>query len=102
MTRFFTTLITSLVLLAIAGCQGRSSESSGKRYPVTAKVVAVDASKGTVTLDHEDIPGLMRAMEMEFKAASPMVLSGVAPGDAVKGTLEVRGGETVVSGLEKQ
>lgn len=101
MKRFLQTLGGSLVLLAIAGCQGRSPESSGKRYPVTGKVVAVDASKGTVTLDHEDIPGMMRAMEMEFKAA-PEVLSSVAPGDAVKGTLEVRSGETVVSELSKQ
>ncbi|MFO0899066.1 MAG: copper-binding protein [Pirellulales bacterium] len=56
---------------------------------MTAKVVTVDSSKGTVTLDHEDIPGMMRAMQMEFKAA-PEVLSSVAPGDAVKGTLGTR------------
>ena len=62
--------------LALAGCGG-DSDHAGRGV-----VVAVDAAKGEVTLDHEDVPGLMKGMTMTF-AADPALLAGVEPGQAV-------------------
>ena len=52
------------------------------------KVVAVNAAKPAVTLDHEDIPGLMRAMQMEFGVQDPKLLEGIKVGDQVQGRLK--------------
>lgn len=46
-------------------------------------VTGVDASARTVTIDHEDIPGLMMGMEMKFIVTDPKVLSGIVPGQVV-------------------
>lgn len=43
----------------------------------------VDAKEGTVTLDHEDIPGVMMAMTMAYGVADPALLTKVKVGQAV-------------------
>lgn len=90
-----------LLFLAVAGCQSKQSPAV-KQYDVVGKVVLIGGDKKSVTLDHKDIPGLMQAMEMEFKVNDPQVLGGVGEGDQVKGQLEVRSGEYVITSLSKQ
>jgi Cu/Ag efflux protein CusF len=63
--------------LPLAGCGG------GSDAPVRATVVAVDAAKGEVTLDHDEIPGLMMAMTMSFEA-EPALLAGIEAGQEVR------------------
>jgi protein SCO1/2 len=75
---------------------------TAKVYDVTGKVVGLDRRKPAVTLDHKDIPGLMKAMKMEFKAADAKVLDGLAPGDAVEGKLKVENGEYTITELRKR
>lgn len=91
--------------LVVIGCQGQGTSSAGKDagkvYDIKGKVVAVDAEKKTVTIDHEDIPGLMKAMKMEFKVEDEKVLTGIKAGDAVHGKLKAEAGSYVVTGLEK-
>ncbi|MBP6004789.1 MAG: copper-binding protein [Pyrinomonadaceae bacterium] len=43
----------------------------------------VDPAAGTVTIDHEDIPGYMTAMEMTNPVADPSLLTAVKAGDKV-------------------
>lgn len=83
-----------LVALVLAGCQNGKdgTRDKDKQYDVKAKVVAVDIDKKTVTLDHEDIPGLMKAMEMKFSVEDAKVLEGIKPGDEVHGKLKVKSG----------
>ena len=85
----------------LAGCQNAPEPTAVKVYEVKGKVVAVDKAKGTVTLDHEDIPGLMRAMKMEFKADAA-VLDVAGPGDAVQGKLAVRASDYTLTELHKR
>lgn len=59
-----------------------------KRYEATGTVKALDPQKETITLDHEEIPGLMGAMTMNFRVADPALLEGVSVGNRVRFVLE--------------
>lgn len=101
-----TVVLTSLALgLLAAGCQkpaDSAPKAAEKTYEIKGKVVAVNAEKQTVTLDHEDIPGLMKGMKMEFKVADPKLLTGLAAGDAVHGQLKAEAGNYVLTELAKR
>jgi Cu/Ag efflux protein CusF len=97
-------VILSLVLLSavvFAGCRQAAEKSQAKSYPIKGKVVAVDAGAKSVTRDHENIPGLMQAMEMEFQVADPKALDGLKAGDQVQGRLEDRRDGQVIVELKK-
>jgi Cu/Ag efflux protein CusF len=56
-----------------------------------------------VRLDHEDIPGYMKAMEMDFNVDDASALEGLKSGDKVHGILKVKpGGDLVITQLRKQ
>ena len=64
--------------MAVAlGCGGAAYHGEGD-------VVGVDAPASRITINHEDIPGLMPAMTMTFPARSAAVLADVAPGSRVR------------------
>ena len=79
-------LLSALLLVAVAGCQRKPEP---KRYPLTGQVLAVDAARGLLTINHEDIPNFMPAMAMPYPVATPALLQGRAPGELIKGVLEV-------------
>jgi protein SCO1/2 len=92
--------------LALTGCSnnnpaGKSVASGDKLHEVRGTVLAVDASKPSVKLDHEDIPGIMEAMKMTFDVESPGVLQGIQPGDRVHGQLKVGAGQFTIVHLQK-
>ncbi len=64
-------------------------------------VVSVDASKPTVTLDHKDIPGVMKAMTMEFRVANRQIAEQVQAGDQVHGRLKKEESGLVITELKK-
>ncbi|HEX6183811.1 MAG TPA: SCO family protein [Pyrinomonadaceae bacterium] len=53
------------------------------------KVVSVDRAKGEATVAHEDIPGFMGAMTMDFPIRDAASLKVLEPGDGVQATLVV-------------
>ena len=94
-TRLCALLLASL--LPFAACGGGASDA-----PVRATVVAVDVAKGEVTLDHDEIPGLMKAMTMTFEA-DPALLAGIEAGREVRFRVrETSPGRYVVTSLEAQ
>ncbi len=98
-------LLALPVALAFAGCKGGGSDKeggAGKQYEVKGTVVAVDAAKKSITLDHEEIPGLMKAMKMSFTLENPKVAEGLQPGARVQGRLRVESGAYVITHLEKR
>jgi protein SCO1/2 len=98
-------LLALSAALSLAGCGGGGSDkkdAADKQYEVKGKVVAVDAEKKSITLDHEDIPGLMKAMKMPFALENPKVAEGLQPGDRVQGHLQVKSGEYIITHLEKR
>jgi Cu/Ag efflux protein CusF len=94
-----------LLLLAVSltGCQsGESKRTTPKEYPIKGTVTAVNPDKPSVKLDHEDIPGLMRGMEMEFKVADKGLLEGIKVGDQVEGHLKKDESGYLITRLEKR
>jgi len=65
--------------------------SDGQRLQGQGTVVGLDLQKGTVTVDHGEIKGLMPPMVTEFSVAAPEVLQGLKPGDTISFTLKPRG-----------
>lgn len=107
--RFTVLLLAATVLTtALAGCQNQPGSSAASKpagtkvYDVTGKVVSLDPAKKVVTLDHEDIPGFMKAMTMEFPVADAKLLDGMKPGDAVRGKITADGGSYAVTSFEKR
>ncbi len=94
-------MVIALIPLASGGC-GRGDGDTGKTYDIKGKIVALDMEKKTVRLDHEDIPGLMKGMEMSFDVDNAKVLEGLKPGDMVHGRLNVKSGNNTITELHKR
>jgi Cu/Ag efflux protein CusF len=60
-------------------------------------VTKINLEMGSIELDHEDIPGIMPKMIMEFFVKNKKMLDGLKVGDKVNFTLEDnKGAETIV------
>ena len=98
-----TVLLFATTAALAAGC-GQSgttdSKAKAKDYPIRGKVTAVDEASKKITVDHEDIPGLMKAMEMKFDVESAAAVAGVKAGDRVQGRLGVEAGKYVIKSLK--
>jgi Cu/Ag efflux protein CusF len=57
-------------------------------------VTAIDAASGALTLDHEEIKGLMAAMEMMYRVKSRDISEGLGVGDRI--AFDVDGTYTIV------
>lgn len=60
-----------------------------KSHPLKGVVTVVLPEKSAIGVQHEEIPGVMRAMTMSFKV-DRAVLEKAQPGDAVKGLITRR------------
>jgi Cu/Ag efflux protein CusF len=95
-----------VVPVAFAGCsdsaEKQSRAATTKRYELKGEVVAVDLKQSLVTLDHEDVPGLMKAMKMDFRVEDPKLLEGIKAGDQVQGRLKKGESGLVITELSKR
>jgi protein SCO1/2 len=86
-------LAPALFLSAIlaAGCGPVPSDTGGKSYPLVGTVVSVDTAERKVTIAHEEIPGFMPAMTMDFVVLEKdaALLEHITPGDQVTARLVV-------------
>lgn len=78
-----------------------NTASDKKTYNSTGVIKGIDANGLKVTIDHEDIPGFMSAMEMTFPAANAKVFDGFAVGDKVTFVLEKSGGKVALVSMAK-
>jgi protein SCO1/2 len=95
MTRWHTWVV-ALAALATA-CGG----SAARQYELRGQILAVDTSKGELTIKHEDIPGFMPGMTMPFRVKDPKLLEGRAPGDLVTATLVVEETDAYLTAVTK-
>jgi len=96
----FLILVFLFLGAAIVGCGNSGAPPEDRHFAIKGKVVAVDRDKKQVTLDHEDIPGLMKAMKMPFAVESEQLLDSIHAGDAVQGRLKVAGGKYTITELK--
>jgi protein SCO1/2 len=72
-----------------ANTASNSASANAKRYPIKGKVISVDKAAKKVKLDHEDIPGFMEAMTMDFPVHEDWVWDDMVPGSEIRGELVV-------------
>ena len=65
------------------GPPGIPSPILNQPYPGTGVITIINRKEGWVEIDHEDIKGLMPAMQMEFWVTSRSLLDHVKVGDRV-------------------
>jgi Cu/Ag efflux protein CusF len=94
--------ILSLAIIALvpflSGCGGDPE----RVYEFKGRVVSIDGGGTTATIDHEDIPGLMRAMKRPFTAEDPRFLEGLVPGMPVEGKIKIVSGRYVLTELKRK
>jgi protein SCO1 len=76
--RWILSLATCVALAALLACQ-----DGGRRYEGRGIVREVEPALRQLVIEHEDIPGLMPAMTMNFDVADPKLLADAKPGEAV-------------------
>ncbi|MBV8316989.1 MAG: SCO family protein [Planctomycetaceae bacterium] len=69
-------------------------------YKLVGQVRRVDPGSGTVSIHHEEIPGVMGAMTMPFTLKDRTILDDLHPGDEVVGTLRVEWDRATVQDYE--
>ncbi len=82
-------LISVLLVLCVFGCNSKKPATAERRFPIEGRVVAVDPAAHTITLDHHEVVGYMKAMTMPFDVRDAWVFKIVHPGDTVQATLVV-------------
>ena len=84
---------------AVTACDSGPEERAHRGHGI---IQAVDASKGKVTIDHEEIPGLMKAMTMTFTVSDPSILASVTAGQEVDFRVKEESGRYVVTVIESR
>jgi len=88
-----TLLFVLLTTLIYSGCQSTASSESDpanqKRYDLRGKIVSVDRLQKRAKIDHDDIPGFMEKMTMDFPIKEDWVWNELKPGALVRAELVV-------------
>ena len=84
------TAILLLTALMLAACAGKPAEPI-KQYPMRGVVTQLDAEHQIATIKHEDIPGFMHAMTMEYGFRDKLEFAKLHDGDTINATVFVQG-----------
>jgi protein SCO1/2 len=70
--------------VALAGCdRSKTADSSARFYQVRGIVRAFSPDRSTVSIEHEDIPGVMPSMTMPFSVKDQKEIAGLKIDDAI-------------------
>ncbi len=64
-------------------CHARFDEAAAGVFHGVGVVTEIDAGTGALTLDHEDIIGLMPSMVMMYRVATPVISRALKVGDRI-------------------
>jgi protein SCO1/2 len=90
--------IVGIAVVLTASC-GRARDV--REYELVGQVLSVRAEQREVVIRHEDIKGFMPGMTMPFTVRDASLLSGVGPGDLIRGTLAVSEVDAHLTTLER-
>ncbi|MCA1623837.1 MAG: SCO family protein [Acidobacteria bacterium] len=88
--RYFLPILFSILLFT--GCQKtetKTASADAKHYTLKGKVVAVDRAKKKATVAHEEIPGYMEAMTMDFPIKDDWVWDDLTRDSEIRADLVV-------------
>ena len=108
--------IASLALALITACSSGAGPNESKNPTATGPAAAVQSNsykavgivKGlnpklpAIEIDHEDISGLMPAMQMEFPVTDVALLNGLAVNDRIDFSVESGASEMRVTAIKKK
>lgn len=117
MRKLYLILSLSAFLLAVSACEKSASETKPQNvvkssptplaapsipkdgnYDGKGEVTKINLELGSVELKHEDMPGLMPAMQMEFFVKDKAILKEIKVGDRVDFVVEYKHPqETIIS-----
>jgi protein SCO1/2 len=83
-------------LSVLIGC-GHSKQPADenlKHYQLTGRIVAIDKPNKSLTVDGEEIPGFMSAMQMPYDVKDATLLDKLAPGDRIAADIVVKDDES--------
>ncbi len=80
-------LAVGLMLAAMAACQQARAPYT-RSFPASGTVERIAADRRYAVIAHQEIPGFMSAMTMEFMVKDPAALTGISVGDDVTFTVE--------------
>jgi len=101
-------LLAGLFLSAafvLGGCsQSPGPEAAVKTnsYVGVGTVTALDPKVPMIEIDHDDIKGLMPAMQMQFRLKDKSLLDGIHGGDRIEFTVENGVGGLLVTDVRKK
>ncbi len=81
--------IGARIKAGVALAQTQQSEPDGL-FQGVGVVTAVDAATGSLTLNHDEIKGLMPAMEMMYRIDPRSLSDGLRPGDRIDFTVDAK------------
>ena len=90
----------ALALALLAGCAEETVEIPPETWEVRGVFEGTEANGEVATITHEDIPGLMDAMQMGFLLTRPDEVAALAPGTKVAFRLDLVEGRIQASGFE--
>jgi len=110
-------IISCLMLALIAACgsdrvgpttsttptpSGTAATVQPNTYNGVGIVKSINPKVPAIEIDHEDIAGLMQAMQMEFPVADKALLNGLAVNDRIDFTIDNSAGDMKVIAIKKK
>ena len=109
-------IFACVALIALAACGKQSAENiapapkpSGpaaavqtNSYQGVGIVRGLNPKRPGIEIEHEDIVGLMPAMQMEFPVTDAAMLKGLAVNDHIEFTIENAAGDMRVTAIKKK
>jgi Cu/Ag efflux protein CusF len=84
-------LLVVLLAFSFTACRQSEPKESERHYPLSGRIVALNAKDQTATVDAAAIPNFMEAMTMEYPVQSKNEFSKLHVGERVTATVDVRG-----------
>lgn len=92
------TICSALILLS--ACAHSRPETNLKHYQLTGRVVAIDKPNKSLTVDGDEIPGFMSAMQMPYDVKEASLLDRLTPGDKISADLVVNGEDSWLENIK--
>jgi len=96
-------LVFLLLALIVAGACNHAkapAEADLKHYQLTGRVVAIDKANKSLTVDGDEIPGFMAAMQMPYDVKDASLLDKLASGDKIAAEIIVKGDESWLENIK--